>query len=109
MRELLARAGLAEHMKPVLLVVDGDRVLAYTGWALRWRLARLVGVRRAADIARLAVAEGGARLQAGTGLSRRGAIGAALAGLGAAVAGAALRGSAAHAGPTGGPGEARFA
>ncbi len=37
---------------PTLLAVDGDRVRAWTGPRLSWRMARLLGLRRSAHVAR---------------------------------------------------------
>jgi predicted DCC family thiol-disulfide oxidoreductase YuxK len=100
----LEAAGLATPDRPSLVVVDGTSVELLSGWAMRTRLARLVGWRRSRTIARLAAAEWRARLaqQAAPRVpSRRSVIGGALAGAagwaitsGAARASAAAEGSA---------------
>jgi hypothetical protein len=82
--ELLSNARLEIPSRPALLVVDNDNVQMLSGWAMRRRLARVVGWRRSGTIARLLAAEWRARLarSAGShGLSRRGVIGGALAGV----------------------------
>jgi hypothetical protein len=56
MRALLDRARPGWRWEPTLLVVEGDRVRAYTGAMLAGRLVAAAGPRRAARIARLAQA-----------------------------------------------------
>lgn len=71
--------------QPSLLVIKDDDVQMLSGWAMRRRLAGVVGWRRSGTIVRMLAAEWRARLarSAGShGLSRRGVIGATLAGLG---------------------------
>jgi hypothetical protein len=93
---LLSRAGLPTPDRPALLVADGDSVELTTGWAMRRRLAGVIGWRRSGAIVTLLAAEGRARLAAAAdshGPSRRGVIGGAL----AAAAGWALMPSSAWA------------
>jgi hypothetical protein len=82
--ESLSKAGLDTPDRPALLVMGdtGNQVL--TGWPMRRRLAAVVGWRRSRTIVRLLVAERRAqavRSAASHVPSRRGVIGAALAGL----------------------------
>jgi len=79
---LLANAGLPVPARPALLIADGDSLEMLSGWAMRRRLAGVIGWRRAGAIASLLAAEGRARLARSAqehGLSRRGIIGGALA------------------------------
>jgi hypothetical protein len=82
--ESLAGAGLPTPDRPALVVIGDADVLVLTGWAMRRRLAALVGWRRSGTIARLLAAESRARLtrSAETYMpSRRGIIGGAVAGI----------------------------
>lgn len=95
---LLSTAHLLAPDQPSLLVINDDDVQMLSGWAMRRRLAGVVGWRRSGAIVRMLAAEWRARLarSAGShGLSRRGVIGAALAGLGgwAVTSGAAAASS----------------
>jgi hypothetical protein len=87
--EILAVAGFQTSPdRPSLLVVDGDKVEIRAGWAMRQRLARLIGGRRAATLVRLYLAEWEARVSrtldpART--SRRRIIGGGLAGIGGLI------------------------
>jgi hypothetical protein len=102
--ESLAGAGLPTPDRPALVVIGDADVLVLTGWAMRRRLAALVGWRRSGTIARLLAAEWRARLtrSAETYMpSRRGIIGGALAGiLGWAVTSGVANASAAPAAST---------
>jgi len=60
--ELLSDAGREVPDRPSLLIIGDDDIEVISGWAMRRRLAGLVGWRRAGTISRLAVAEGRARL-----------------------------------------------
>ena len=60
-RRVFQQAGQAVPDGPTLIDTDGDRLVAWTGLAMRIRLARLIGYRRAADMLRLLAAEGKAR------------------------------------------------
>jgi hypothetical protein len=80
---LLSHAGLQTPDRPSLLVADGNGVEVLNGWAMRRRLAGVIGWRRSAAIAALLGAEWRARLARSAdshGPSRRGVIGGALAG-----------------------------
>jgi len=80
---LLSHAGLQAPDRPSLLVADGNGVEVLSGWAMRRRLAGVIGWRRSAAIAGLLAAEWRARLARSAdshGPSRRGIIGGALAG-----------------------------
>jgi hypothetical protein len=93
---LLSRAGLQTPDRPALLVADGDGAEVLSGWAMRRRLASVIGWRRSGAIATLLAAESRARLAAvaeSHGPSRRGVVGGAL----AAAAGFALMPSSAWA------------
>jgi predicted DCC family thiol-disulfide oxidoreductase YuxK len=82
--ESLAGAGLETPDRPALVVMDGAEVQLLTGWALRRRLAALVGWRRSGTIGRLLAAEWRARLTKSAGLytpSRRGVVGGTLVGI----------------------------
>lgn len=54
---LLETAGAGTPDRPCLLVIEDDRVEVKSGWAMRSRLARLIGARRGTALARLAIAE----------------------------------------------------
>jgi hypothetical protein len=80
---LLSHAGLQTPDRPSLLVADGNGLEVLSGWAMRRRLAGVIGWRRSAAIAGLLAAEWRARLARSAesyGPSRRGVIGGALAG-----------------------------
>lgn len=97
--ESLAGAGLQTPDRPALVVIGATEVLLLTGWAMRRRLAALVGWRRSGTIARLLAAEWRARLtrSAETYMpSRRGIIGGTVAG----VLGWAMTSGVAHASTT---------
>jgi hypothetical protein len=82
---LLSNAQLPTPDRPSLLIVNDDDVQLLTGWAMRRRLAGVIGWRRSAAIVSLLAAEWGARLTQSAEShepSRRGVIGGALAGLG---------------------------
>jgi hypothetical protein len=82
--QLLGTAGLQRPDRPSLLVVNGDDVQLISGWAMRKRLAGVVGWGRSGTIVRLLAAEWRARLARSAEshvLSRRGVIGGALAGV----------------------------
>lgn len=85
--ELLRSAGLQIPDRPSLLVVgDGDQVQVLTGWAMRQRLAAVVGWRRSGRIVQLLAAEWQARLARSArsgGPGRRTVIGGGLAGIAA--------------------------
>jgi hypothetical protein len=101
---LLSNAHLQTPGRPSLLIINGDDVQVLSGWAMRRRLASVVGWRRSGTILRLLAAEWRARLARAAephGPSRRGVIGGALAGLG----GWALMSGAAAASPA--PGEGK--
>jgi predicted DCC family thiol-disulfide oxidoreductase YuxK len=107
-RRTFQQAGQSVPEVPALIDTDGDRLVVWTGLAMRIRLARLIGYRRAADMLRLLAAEAKARAVrradagAASGVQRRrllgGALGGALAGAGAIVFGT---GQPAAAGPAG--------
>lgn len=76
--QLLGSAGKQSPDRPSLLVVDNDDVELISGWAMRRRLARVVGWRRSSSIIALLAAEWRARLakSAGSPLpSRRSILG----------------------------------
>ncbi len=82
--ESLRKAGLATPDRPSLVVISDTDVQVLSGWAMRSRLAGLVGWRRSRTIVRLLAAEWRARLAkpaASYVPSRRGVIGGVLAGL----------------------------
>jgi hypothetical protein len=82
--ESLATAGLVTPDRPSLVVISDTDVRVLSGWAMRRRLARLVGWRRSRTIFRLLAAEWRARLAAPAVSytpSRRGLIGTAFAGI----------------------------
>jgi hypothetical protein len=99
---LLHDAGREVPHRPALLVVDnaGD-VGLFGGWAMRRRLATVIGWRRSGTIMRLLAAEWRARLTASTpaGPSRRRLLSGALGGALAGVAGWAVSAGAASANP----------
>ncbi len=81
--ELLGHAGLQAPDRPSLLVADDNGLEVLSGWAMRRRLAGVIGWRRSAAIAGLLAAEWRARLARSAesyGPSRRGIIGGALVG-----------------------------
>lgn len=87
--QLLARAGEETLERPCLLIVDDDQVEVKSGWAMRRRLGRLIGTRRATALVQLSIAEW--RAKAGSNLvpsnaGRRGFLG----GAAAAIAGLIL-------------------
>jgi predicted DCC family thiol-disulfide oxidoreductase YuxK len=55
--QLLARAGVETLERPSLLIVDDDQVEVKEGWAMRRRLAWLIGTRRGTALVRLSIAE----------------------------------------------------
>jgi hypothetical protein len=80
----LTEAGLSTPDRPALMVLGDEGVHVLTGWAMRRRLAGVVGRRRSGTIVRLLAAEWRARLTkpATSGiLSRRGVIGGILGGI----------------------------
>lgn len=82
--ELLSDAGLQVPSRPALLIIGGADAQVVTGWAMRMRLARVVGWRRSVAIVRLLAAEWRARLArslAPGSPSRRGVIGSLVAGV----------------------------
>ncbi len=82
--ESLRNAGLRVPDRPSLVIVNGTDVRLLSGWAMRRRLAGVVGWRRSRTIVRLLAAEWRARLTksaASHAPSRRGVIGGILAGL----------------------------
>jgi hypothetical protein len=87
--EILAAVGFqAWPDRPSLLVVDDDKVEIRAGWAMRRRLARLIGGRRAATLTRLYLAEWEARISRTLDpvrTSRRRIIRGALAGVGGLI------------------------
>jgi hypothetical protein len=93
-RELFQQAGRPVPTGPALIETSAG-LQVWTGLAMRLRLARILGYRRAADIISLLGAEARARaIRHGGGLGRRRFLGGAAAGIGAIVFGAA---GAAHA------------
>jgi len=83
---LVRRAGLQEATGPVLVAIDGDTVHAWTGNALRLRLARQIGVRRAFRILRELNTD---LASEGEGMQRRAFLGRVGAAAGVLLAGAA--------------------
>jgi hypothetical protein len=82
--ESLRKAGLVAPDRPSLMVISETDVQLLSGWAMRSRLAGLVGWRRSRTIVRLLAAEWRARLAKSAAShvpSRRGVIGGLLAGL----------------------------
>jgi hypothetical protein len=82
--ESLRKAGLVAPDRPSLMVISDTDVQLLSGWAMRSRLADLVGWRRSRTIVRLLAAEWRARLAKSAAShvpSRRGVIGGLLAGL----------------------------
>jgi hypothetical protein len=86
--ESLRKAGLVAPDRPSLMVIGDTDVQVLSGWAMRRRLAGLVGWRRSRTIVRLLAAEWRARLAKSAASSaasyvpsRRGVIGGVLAGL----------------------------
>src|ERR1035438_9189812 len=82
--ESLRNAGLRTPDRPALMVMSDDGIQVLSGWAMRRRLAAVVGWRRTRTIARLLAAEWRARLAkpaVSYAPSRRGVIGGVLAGL----------------------------
>jgi hypothetical protein len=82
--ESLRNAGLRTPDRPALMVMSADGIQVLSGWAMRRRLAGVVGWRRSRTIARLLAAEWRARLAkpaVSYAPSRRGVIGGVLAGL----------------------------
>jgi hypothetical protein len=80
----LRNAGLSTPNRPSLLVIGDQGAQLLSGWAMRRRLAGVVGWRRSGTIVRLLSAEWRARLTKAAGShlpSRRGVIGSILAGL----------------------------
>jgi hypothetical protein len=69
--QLLSGAGREVPDRPSLLIIDNDGVDVISGWAMRRRLAGIIGWRRAVTISRLAAAEGRARLEKLAGPSGR--------------------------------------
>lgn len=97
----LANAGLAVPDRPSLMVIGDNGIEVLSGWAMRRRLARVVGWRRSGTIVRLLAGEWRARLTkpaSGHAVSRRGVIAGFLAGA-ASVAGWVLASGAAKAPP----------
>lgn len=91
-QHLFESAGLPVPGKPALINTAGHHLQVWTGLAMRVRLTRVIGVRRASSILRLVAAEAAARSErAGSTrqLGRRGVLGAAAAGIGAVVLGPA--------------------
>ena len=96
--ELLGQAGLQIPDRPSLLIIDTEDIQIISGWAMRRRLASVVGWRRSGTIVRLLAAEWRARLATSDkwrAPSRRGVIGGAIAG----IAGWALTSGPARASP----------
>jgi predicted DCC family thiol-disulfide oxidoreductase YuxK len=102
-RQAFERAGRPVPTEPALVDLDPARLRVWTGAALRIRLVRLIGLRRARAILGLLAAEavartervaGGADRQPGR-FRRRGILTATAAGIGAAVFGRAATASAA--------------
>jgi hypothetical protein len=94
----LANAGLAVPDRPSLMVIGDTGVQVLSGWAMRRRLASVVGWRRSGTIVRLLAGEWRARLTKPAPAyapSRRGVIGGILAG----IAGWALASGTANASP----------
>jgi hypothetical protein len=94
--EKLTDAGLITPDRPSLLVISDGGVQILSGWAMRKRLAGVVGWRRSSTIARLLAAEWRARLGRSAVSympSRRGLIGSALAGVAAAAASSGAAGA----------------
>lgn len=92
--ELLSTAHVEIPDRPSLLIIDDDGLEIISGWAMRRRLANVVGWRRSGSIVRLLAAEWRARLARSAGSqvpSRRVVIGGALGGTVAVLAGWALR------------------
>lgn len=103
---LLSHAGLRTPDRPSLLVAGSSGVEVLSGWAMRRRLAGVIGWRRSAAIAGLLAAEWRARLARSAeshGPSRRRVIGGALAG----AAGWALMSASGTAFASALPGESR--
>jgi predicted DCC family thiol-disulfide oxidoreductase YuxK len=112
------QAGQSVPDGPALINADGDRLVVWTGLAMRIRLVRLIGYRRAADILRLLAAEARARAgrradvddkSAASGMQRRRLLGGALAGAGAILFGTAQPAAASPAGSAGVPSPASAA
>ena len=83
---LLGHAGLETPDRPSLLVADSKGIEVLSGWAMRRRLAGVIGWRRSGAITGLLAAEWRARLARSADShapSRRGVIGGALAGVAA--------------------------
>lgn len=96
--QLFAAAGRELPNKPALVRSDGPLRAVWTGFSMRMRLARIIGVGHAAEIANLVALEvraRGARRSSRDGLSRRRMLGGAAAGAGALIFGAAAPAAAA--------------
>jgi hypothetical protein len=97
----LANAGLAVPDRPSLMVIGDAGIQVLSGWAMRRRLASVVGWRRSGTIIRLLAGEWRARLTKPASAyapSRRGVVAGILAGA-ASVAGWALASGTANASP----------
>lgn len=97
--ESLAGAGLEIPSRPALLVLHGGDAQLVTGWAMRRKLAAIVGWRRSGTIVRLLAAEWRVRIMKTAGShapSRRGVIGGSLLG----IVGWAMSAGVAHASAT---------
>jgi hypothetical protein len=98
----LANASLAVPDRPSLIVIGDNGIQVLSGWAMRRRLASVVGWRRSGTIVRLLAGEWRARLTKPTSahaLGRRGVVAGVLAGVaGGALASGAAKASTAAAG-----------
>lgn len=90
--ELFQRSGEPVPTEPTLVRSDGNSLATWTGLAMRLRLVRLIGIRRAADIASLIAVDVRAHTQRNNKkgiVSRRRLLGGTATGAGALIFGAA--------------------